>query len=52
MLFRSYFNEFGLVILVALCGLAVLAKITAKKKAIREKYNPDDSREIKTEETK
>ena len=48
----KYFNEFGLVILVALCGLAVLAKITAKKKAIREKYNPDDSREIKTEETK
>ncbi|WP_296023156.1 Gldg family protein [uncultured Treponema sp.] len=48
----KYFNEFGLVILVALCGLAVLAKTTAKKRAIREKYNPDDKREIKTEETK
>lgn len=43
----KYFNEFGLVAIVALAGLAALLRITAKKKAIHGRYNPDDSREIK-----
>ena len=40
----KYFNEIGLVVIVALCGLLVLIKIKAKKRAIRERYNPNDSR--------
>lgn len=40
----KYFNEIGLVVIVALCGLLVLLKIKAKKRAIRERYNPNDSR--------
>ena len=40
----KYFNEIGLVVIVALCGLLVLVKIKAKKRAIRERYNPNDSR--------
>lgn len=40
----KYFNEIGLVVLVALSGLLVLLKIKAKKRAIRERYNPNDSR--------
>lgn len=40
----KYFNEIGLVVIVALAGLFVLLKIKAKKRAIREKYNPNDSR--------
>ncbi|MBR0100994.1 MAG: Gldg family protein [Treponema sp.] len=40
----KYFNEIGLVVIVALCGLIVLLKIKAKKRAIRERYNPNDSR--------
>lgn len=43
----KYFNEFGLVVLVALAGLIALLRIAAKKNAIHELYNPDDSREIK-----
>lgn len=43
----KYFNEFGLVALVVLAGLITLLKITAKKKSIHERYNPDDSREIR-----
>ena len=42
--FAKYFNEIGLVIIVAVCGLLVLLKIKAKKRAIRERYNPNDSR--------
>lgn len=42
--FAKYFNEIGLVVIVALCGLLVLLKIKAKKRAIRERYNPNDSR--------
>ncbi|WP_407427750.1 GldG family protein [Treponema sp.] len=42
--FAKYFNEIGLVVLVALAGLVVLLKIKAKKQAIRERYNPNDSR--------
>ena len=40
----KYFNEIGLVVIVALVGLLVLLKIKAKKRAIRERYNPNDSR--------
>ncbi|MBQ0051765.1 MAG: Gldg family protein [Treponema sp.] len=40
----KYFNEIGLAVLVALAGLLVLLKIKAKKRAIRAKYNPNDSR--------
>ncbi len=43
----KYFNEFGLIVLVALAGLFALIKINAKKKEIHDRYNPDDSREIK-----
>lgn len=42
--FAKYFNEIGLVVIVAVCGLLVLLKIKAKKRAIRERYNPNDSR--------
>ena len=42
--FAKYFNEIGLVVIVALAGLLVLLKIKAKKRAIRERYNPNDSR--------
>ena len=40
----KYFNEIGLVVIVALCGLIILLKIKAKKRAIRERYNPNDER--------
>ena len=43
----KYFNEFGLIALVVIAGLITLLKIAARKKQIRMKYNPDDSREIK-----
>jgi len=42
--FAKYFNEIGLVVIVAVCGLLVLLKIKAKKRAIRERYNPNDER--------
>ncbi|MGI5070168.1 Gldg family protein [Treponema pectinovorum] len=45
--FAKYFNQFGLVVLVALAGLISLLKFNARKNAIRQKYNPDDEREIK-----
>ncbi len=40
----KYFNEIGLVVIVALCGLFVLLRIKNKKREIRERYNPNDSR--------
>ena len=40
----KYFNEIGLVVIVVIVGLCVLLKIKAKKRTIREKYNPNDSR--------
>lgn len=42
----KYFNEFGLIALVAVAGLVALLKISAHKKAIHNKYNPNDSREM------
>lgn len=43
----KYFNEFGLIVLVAVAGFIALIKINAKKRAIHDRYNPDDKREIK-----
>ena len=42
-----FFNEFGLVILVILAGITVLVKISAKKRRIHDRYNPEDKRQIK-----
>ena len=43
----QYFNQFGLVVLVAVCGLVILKKRSARRKQIDQKYNPDDERRIK-----
>ena len=43
----QYFNQFGLVVIVALAGLMVLKKRSARRKQIDQKYNPDDERRIK-----
>ena len=43
----QYFNEFGLVVIVALVGLVILKKRNARRKLIDQKYNPDDERRIK-----
>ena len=43
----QYFNQFGLVVVVAVVGLVVLKKRSARRKQIDEKYNPDDDRRIK-----
>lgn len=42
----KYFNQFGLVILVAAAGLISLLRNAKRKKAIRREYNPDDKREL------
>ncbi len=46
-LFARYFNQFGVVILVALAGLFVIRARAKRRKQIREKYNPNDSRQVK-----
>lgn len=43
----KYFNQFGLVILVAVAGLIVVRTRAKRRKQIREKYNPNDSRQVK-----
>ncbi len=43
----KYFNQFGLVALVALSGLISLVKLNARKNSIRQRYNPNDEREIR-----
>ena len=43
----KYFNQFGLVILVAAAGLIVVRSRAKRRKQIREKYNPNDSRQVK-----
>lgn len=43
----KYFNQFGLVILVAVAGLIVVRSRAKRRKQIREKYNPNDSRQVK-----
>lgn len=45
--FAKYFNEFGLLIFVAVAGIIAFVKISAKKRRIHDKYNFDDKREIK-----
>lgn len=46
--FAKYFNEFGLAILVALCGLFVFLSRKNHREKIRLQYDPEDSR-IKNE---
>ena len=46
----QYFNVIGLPVIVVILGLLKLAGISSRKRAIRLKYNPDDSRE--TDNTK
>jgi len=43
----KYFNQFGLVILVVVAGLIVVRSRAKRRKQIREKYNPNDSRQVK-----
>lgn len=43
----KYFNQFGLVIVVAVAGLIVVRSRAKRRKQIREKYNPNDSRQVK-----
>ena len=43
----KYFNQFGLVILVAVAGLILVRSRAKRRKQIREKYNPNDSRQVK-----
>lgn len=43
----KYFNQFGLVIFVAVAGLIVVRSRAKRRKQIREKYNPNDSRQVK-----
>ncbi len=43
----KYFNMIGLAVLTVLAGVIIFIKIQAKKSRIRNKYNPDDEREIK-----
>ena len=43
----QYFNQFGLVVLVALAGLIILRKRSIRRRLIDEKYNPNDERRIK-----
>ena len=40
----KYFNQFGLVVLVAAAGLVVLAVRKNHREKIRKIYNPDDPR--------
>jgi ABC-2 type transport system permease protein len=45
------FNEFGLVLIIAIIGLFVWRARVARRNRIRMMYNPDDSREISTKKT-
>lgn len=49
-LFTKYFNEAGLAILVAVIGIVVFFRIKAKKNRIRNRYNPNDSRIVNSNE--
>ncbi|MCR4580091.1 MAG: Gldg family protein [Treponema sp.] len=44
--FWKYFNEYGLVVILALVGLLVLRLRSKRRAAINRKYNPDDTRTI------
>lgn len=47
MKFWKYFNQFGLVVILALVGFIVWRARVARRKAINAKYNPNDKRSIK-----
>ncbi|QTQ13401.1 Gldg family protein [Treponema parvum] len=42
----KYFNQFGLAVLIALAGLLVWQKRSARRNAIRNRYDPDDTRTV------
>ena len=42
----KYLNQYGLVALVVLVGFIVWQRRTSRRRKIRQRYNPDDSREI------
>ena len=44
--FWKYFNEYGLVVILALVGLLVWRARAKRRVAINKKYNPDDTRTI------
>ena len=44
--FWKIFNQYGLAVLVALCGFIVWRLRSARRRAINKKYNPDDTRTI------
>ena len=44
--FWKYFNEYGLVAMLAVAGLIVLRIRSKRRAAINRKYNPDDTRTI------
>lgn len=46
-LFWKYFEQFGLVVILAIVGFIVLRMRAKRRKAINKKYNPNDTRTIK-----
>lgn len=46
-LFWKYFEQYGLVVILALVGCIVLRMRSKRRKAINKKYNPNDTRTIK-----
>ena len=44
--FWKYFNEYGLVVILAVVGLMVWRMRSKRRTAINKKYNPDDTRTI------
>jgi len=47
--FWQYFNEFGLTVIVIIVALVIMRLRSKRRKAINAKYNPNDTRTIKTE---
>ena len=50
--FWKFFNQFGLAILFVFAGLIVWKKREVRRRAINEKYNPNDERVIDTKKEK
>ena len=42
----KYFNQIGLVVFIILGGIISYINIKTKKNKIKQKYNPNDEREI------